>query len=68
MPYPFIEGCFKGLYLTFVRYSKFSNATVAAGQAFMAQCVVEVLNPKHSTQNPEPETRNPTADTLNPQP
>ena len=42
MPYPFIEGCFKGLYLTFVRYSKFSNAAVAAGQAFMAQCVVEV--------------------------
>ena len=43
MSYPFIEGCYKGLYLTFVRYSKFSNANVAAGQAFMAQCVVELF-------------------------
>ena len=33
MPYPFIEGCYKGLYLTFVRHSKFTNSNVSAGQA-----------------------------------
>jgi hypothetical protein len=43
MPFPFIEGCFKGLYLTYVRHCKFTNANVAPGQAFMAQCVVELF-------------------------
>ena len=43
MPYPFIEGCFKGLYLTYIRHSKFSSAAAAAGQMFMAQCVIELF-------------------------
>ena len=37
MPYPFIEGCYKGLYLTFVRHSKFTNSNVSAGQAMSSK-------------------------------
>ncbi|EKX36874.1 hypothetical protein GUITHDRAFT_78618, partial [Guillardia theta CCMP2712] len=43
MPYPFIDGCYKGLYLTYVRHCKFTNLNVIEGQAFMAQCVVELF-------------------------
>ena len=43
MPHPFIEACFKGLYLTYVRQVKFTNVNVYQGQLFMAQCVVELF-------------------------
>lgn len=43
MPHPFIESCYKGIYLTFVRCCKFTNPNVKEGQTFMAQCVVELF-------------------------
>lgn len=43
MPHPFIESCYKGMYLTFVRCCKFTNPNVKEGQTFMAQCVVELF-------------------------
>ena len=43
MPHPFIESCYKGMYLTYVRYCKFTNPNVHQGQLFMAQCVVELF-------------------------
>lgn len=41
-PYPFIDLCLKGVYLTFVEYSKFYNVRRMKTLDFMMNCVVEL--------------------------
>jgi nucleolar complex protein 2 len=43
IPFPFIEQCLKGVYLTYVRNSKFVNPKVQAMISFMTNCVVEMF-------------------------
>eukprot|EP01128_Nolandella_sp_AFSM9_P002427 TRINITY_DN1279_c0_g1_i1.p1 TRINITY_DN1279_c0_g1~~TRINITY_DN1279_c0_g1_i1.p1 ORF type:complete len:446 (+),score=89.54 TRINITY_DN1279_c0_g1_i1:328-1665(+) len=42
LPYPFINGCLKGLYLTYVRNAKFANSQTAGLLMFMENCVIEL--------------------------
>ncbi|KAN0047668.1 hypothetical protein ACTA71_002053 [Dictyostelium dimigraforme] len=41
-PFPFIDGCLKGIYLNFVRNSKFVSATSLPLINFMCNCVIEI--------------------------
>lgn len=42
-PFPFIEQCMKGLYLSFVRNSKVMNEQSRGAVAMMAKCIVELV-------------------------
>jgi len=42
-PYPFIDSALKGLYLTFVKNSKFTNRNTLSLVQFMSNCVVELF-------------------------
>jgi nucleolar complex protein 2 len=42
-PYPFIDSALKGLYLTFVKNSKFTNRATLPTIQFMSNCVVEMF-------------------------
>ncbi|GAM24088.1 hypothetical protein SAMD00019534_072630 [Acytostelium subglobosum LB1] len=42
-PYPFIDNCLKGVYLTYVRNSKFVSTTSLPIFNFMVNCVVEMF-------------------------
>ena len=42
-PFPFIEQCMKGLYLSFVRNSKVMNEQSRGAVAMMAKCIVELI-------------------------
>uniref|UniRef100_A0A7S2G439 Nucleolar complex protein 2 homolog n=2 Tax=Octactis speculum TaxID=3111310 RepID=A0A7S2G439_9STRA len=42
-PFPFIEDCFKGLYLTYARNSKFISQDSLPAITFMGNCVVELF-------------------------
>jgi len=42
IPYPFIETCLKGIYLTYVRNSKFTNAKTISLITFLSNCVIEL--------------------------
>eukprot|EP00033_Pygsuia_biforma_P003687 GCRY01004039.1.p1 GENE.GCRY01004039.1~~GCRY01004039.1.p1 ORF type:complete len:472 (+),score=162.88 GCRY01004039.1:38-1417(+) len=42
LPYPFISSCFKGMYLTFVSHSKFTNQATQPLINFMMNSVVEL--------------------------
>lgn len=44
IPFPFIEQCLKGIYLTYVRNAKYMNAKVQALVNFMTNCVVELYS------------------------
>ena len=52
-PYPFIEICMKGMYLTFVRNCKFPTPSVRPTLAFMLNSVVEIyrLDPNAAYQH-----------------
>ncbi|EFA81580.1 UPF0120 containing protein [Heterostelium album PN500] len=43
-PYPFIDECLKGVYLTYVRNSKFVSTTSLPIINFMCNCVVEIFS------------------------
>ena len=53
LPYPFIDLCLKGAYLTFVRHSRFYNRKTMALVSLMCSCVVELykLDTKASYQH-----------------
>ncbi|KAM9976632.1 hypothetical protein ACTFIR_010475 [Dictyostelium discoideum] len=42
-PFPFIDGCLKGIYLNFVRNSKFVSTTSLPLINFMCNCVIEIF-------------------------
>jgi nucleolar complex protein 2 len=42
LPFPFIDTCLKGIYLTFVRNAKFTNPKTQPLITFMMNCVVEM--------------------------
>ena len=42
-PFPFIEDCLKGLYLTFARNARYVNEQSFQGITFMGNCVVELF-------------------------
>lgn len=42
LPYPFIDHCLKGAYLTYVRNSKFVNKKTTSFINFLCNCVVEL--------------------------
>ena len=42
-PFPFVEQCMKGLYLSFVRNAKVMNEQSRPAVAMMAKCIVELL-------------------------
>jgi nucleolar complex protein 2 len=43
MPFPFIEECLKGLYLTYVRNARFTNEQSIPVLTFMGNCIVELF-------------------------
>ncbi|DAZ96309.1 TPA: hypothetical protein N0F65_008433 [Lagenidium giganteum] len=42
MPFPFLELCLKGIYLTYMRNTKFTNETTLPHHILMGNCVVEL--------------------------
>jgi len=44
LPYPFIDGCLKGSYLTYVRNAKFINPRTLPVISFMSNCIVELCS------------------------
>jgi nucleolar complex protein 2 len=40
MPFPFVENCLKGLYLSYVQNAKFVNETTLPSLTFMGNCLV----------------------------
>eukprot|EP01127_Copromyxa_protea_P009169 TRINITY_DN2141_c0_g1_i1.p1 TRINITY_DN2141_c0_g1~~TRINITY_DN2141_c0_g1_i1.p1 ORF type:complete len:709 (-),score=206.78 TRINITY_DN2141_c0_g1_i1:52-2178(-) len=42
LPFPFIESCLKGIYITYVRNAKFTNEKTQGLINFMTNCVVEL--------------------------
>lgn len=42
LPFPQVETCLKGLYLTYVKHAKFVSETTVASVHLMANCIVEL--------------------------
>lgn len=49
LPFPFIEDCLKGLYLTYVRNAKFVSDQSLPRIVFMGNCLVELYGVDHAS-------------------